>query len=289
MKSGAVSFRGTAMNSEHQSALAQPYSQPTIPSTLKSIFSSIPLIRVLVRRDLRLRYHSSVLGYLWTLIEPLLLASAYYFVFIILRGTTEEMYPLLVLSAVLIWSMFTKTVRFSVNSLVKNAGLIQQIQFPHATLIISKCGSNYIITLLSMLVIIPFMILYDLGLTWRIVYVGYGLLMSGVLAAAIGFMLAPANVRYRDIDHLINFITRIGFFLTPIMYTISYIPEEHRWWYLLGNPMAVNISTVRAGILGKPLIIEPASVLASAASTLLLLWIGLWIYSRFQNKAVKYL
>ena len=289
MKSGAVSFRGTAMNSEHQSALAQPYSQPTIPSTLKSIFSSIPLIRVLVRRDLRLRYHSSVLGYLWTLIEPLLLASAYYFVFIILRGTTEEMYPLLVLSAVLIWSMFTKTVRFSVNSLVKNAGLIQQIQFPHATLIISKCGSNYIITLLSMLVIIPLMILYDLGLTWRIVYVGYGLLMSGVLAAAIGFMLAPANVRYRDIDHLINFITRIGFFLTPIMYTISYIPEEHRWWYLLGNPMAVNISTVRAGILGKPLIIEPASVLASAASTLLLLWIGLWIYSRFQNKAVKYL
>lgn len=277
------------MNSEHPSALAQPYSQPTIPSTLKSIFSSIPLIRVLVRRDLRLRYHSSVLGYLWTLIEPLLLAAAYYFVFIILRGTTEEMYPLLVLSAVLIWSMFTKTVRFSVNSLVKNAGLIQQIQFPHATLIISKCGSNYIITLLSMLVIIPFMILYDLGLTWRIVYVAYGLFMSGVLAAAIGFMLAPANVRYRDIDHLINFITRIGFFLTPIMYTISYIPEEHRWWYLLGNPMAVNISTVRSGILGKPLIIEPASVLASAASTLLLLWIGLWIYSRLQNKAVKYL
>jgi ABC-type polysaccharide/polyol phosphate export permease len=280
---------GAVVKSESASPLVEPYSQPNIPSTLRSIFSSIPLIRVLVRRDLRLRYHSSVLGYLWTLIEPLLLAAAYYFVFIILRGTTEEMYPLLVLTGVLIWSMFTKTVRFSVNSLVKNAGLIQQIQFPHATLIISKCGANYIITMLSMLVLIPFMMLYDLGITWRIVYVLYGLLMSGVLAAAVGFLLAPANVRYRDIDHLIGFVTRIGFFLTPIMYTIDYIPGEHRWWYLFGNPMAVNISTVRSGILGKPLAIETTSILASAASTLFLLWIGLWVYSRFQNKAVKYL
>ena len=230
-----------------------------------------------------------MLGYLWTLIEPLLLAGAYYFVFIILRGTAEPMYPLLVLTGVLIWSMFTKTVRFAVNSLVKNAGLLQQIHFPHATLIVSKCGANYIITLLSMLVLIPFMILYDLSVTWRLVYALYGLFMSGVLAAAIGFLLAPANVRYRDIDHLVGFVTRVGFFLTPIMYTIAYIPKEYQGWYLLGNPMAVNISTVRSGILGEPLAIAPSSVLLSAISTFGLLWLGLFVYSRYQNKAVKYL
>lgn len=230
-----------------------------------------------------------MLGYLWTLIEPLLLAGAYYFVFIILRGTAEPMYPLLVLTGVLIWSMFTKTVRFAVNSLVKNAGLLQQIHFPHATLIVSKCGANYIITLLSMLVLIPFMILYDLSVTWRLVYALYGLFMSGVLAAAIGFLLAPANVRYRDIDHLVGFVTRVGFFLTPIMYTIAYIPKEYQRWYLLGNPMAVNISTVRSGILGEPLAIAPSSVLLSAISTFGLLWLGLFVYSRYQNKAVKYL
>ena len=277
------------MNSASTSQLSEPFSKPSIGSTLKSIFSSIPLIRVLVRRDLRLRYHSSVLGYLWTLIEPLLLAGAYYFVFIILRGTAEPMYPLLVLTGVLIWSMFTKTVRFAVNSLVKNAGLLQQIHFPHATLIVSKCGANYIITLLSMLVLIPFMILYDLSVTWRLVYALYGLFMSGVLAAAIGFLLAPANVRYRDIDHLVGFVTRVGFFLTPIMYTIAYIPKEYQGRYLLGNPMAVNISTVRSGILGEPLAIAPSSVLLSAISTFGLLWLGLFVYSRYQNKAVKYL
>ena len=140
-----------------------------------------------------------------------------------------------------------------------------------------------------MLVLIPFMIIYEISLSWRIVYVFYGLFMSGVLAAAIGFLLAPANVRYRDIDHLVGFVTRVGFFLTPIMYTIDYIPEKYLSWYLFGNPMAVNITTVRSGILGEPLMIEPSAVLISAASTFALLYMGLWIYSRYQNKAVKYL
>lgn len=269
--------------------LIEPHAMPSIRNTLRSIFTSAPLLRVLIRRDLRLRYHSSVLGYLWTLIEPLLLAGAYYFVFIILRGYAEEMYPLLVLTGILIWSMFTKTVRFGVNSLVKNAGLIQQIQFPHATLIIAKCGANYIITAMSMLVLIPFILMYDLSITWRLIYVLYGLLMTGVLAAGVGFFLAPANVRYRDIDHLIGFLTRVGFFLTPIMYTMEFIPKEYQWWYLAANPMAVNISVVRSGILGEPLIIDSMSVIISFISTIGLLWLGLFTYSKLQNKAVKYL
>jgi ABC-type polysaccharide/polyol phosphate export permease len=140
-----------------------------------------------------------------------------------------------------------------------------------------------------MLVLIPFMIMYEISVTWRIVYVAYGLLMSGVLAAAIGFLLAPANVRYRDIDHLVGFLTRVGFFLTPIMYTIAYIPQKYLAWYLFGNPMAVNITIVRSGILGEPLMITPTAALISAASTFALLWFGLLVYSRYQNKAVKYL
>jgi len=131
--------------------------------------------------------------------------------------------------------------------------------------------------------------MYELPVTWRLVYALYGLFMSGLLAAAIGFLLAPANVRYRDIDHLIGFVTRVGFFLTPIMYTIAYIPTEYQTWYLFGNPMAVNISIVRSGILGEPLLIDPISALISAVSTFVLLWIGLFIYSRYQNKVVKYL
>jgi ABC-type polysaccharide/polyol phosphate export permease len=269
--------------------MKKPYSPSTIRGTLASIFTSIPLTRVLVRRDLRLQYHSSILGYLWSLIEPLMLAATYYFVFIIIRGTADELYPLLVLTGILIWSLFTKTFRYGVNSMVKNAGLIQQVHFPHSTLIVAKCGTNYVITALSMLVLIPFMIAYEIRLTLQIFFIFYGFLMTGLLAMGLGFMLAPVNVRYRDIDHLTGFMVRIGFFLTPIMYTMAYIPEKYHWWYLLLNPMAVNISVVRAGILGQPLLISTQSILYSFLTTVSILWLGLYVYSKMKNKAVKYL
>tara|TARA_B100000683_G_scaffold274795_1_gene323835 strand:+ start:2759 stop:3598 length:840 start_codon:yes stop_codon:yes gene_type:complete len=269
--------------------MVEPYDPPTVISTVSSVFSARPLIRTIMHRDLRLRYHSSILGYLWTLIEPLLLAAAYYLVFVILRGYAEVRYPLWVLTGILTWSMFTKTTRFGVNSLVKNAGLIQQVYFPRAVLLVANCGTNFIITALSMLVLIPFILLYDITPNWRVIYVIIGMFMSGVFALGLGFLLAPANVRFRDIDHLVGFIIRIGFFLSPIMYTMEFIPEKYHWWYLIANPMAVNISMVRSGIQGEPLIISSQAVLIGFSVILFVFFIGLRNFSRKQSKVVKFL
>lgn len=240
-------------------------------------------------RDLRLRYHSSLLGYLWTLIEPLMLAGAYYVVFIILRGYAEERYPLWVLTGILIWSMFTKTSRFGVNALVKNAGLIQQVYFSRAVLLLANCLTNYVITILSMLVLIPFIILYDIVPNWRIIYVVLGLFFTGLLALGVGLSLSCLNVKYRDIDHIVGFSIRIGFFLSPIMYTMSFIPEKHHWWYLIVNPMATNISMVRSGIQGEALLISMQSILISFGVTLLIFVYGLFVFSKNHSKVVKLL
>jgi len=223
------------------------------------------------------------------LIEPLMLAGAYYTVFIIIRGYAEERYPLWVLSGILIWSMFTKTTRFGVNALVKNASLIQQVYFSRAVLFIANCLTNYLITLMSMLVLIPFIILYDITLNWRIIYVFIGLLFSGILALGLGFLLSSLNVVYRDVDHLIGFVIRVGFFLSPIMYTMSFIPKEHHWWYLIVNPMASNISMVRSGIQGEALLISSESVLLSMGLTLLIFIWGLHVFSKNQSRVVKML
>ncbi len=277
-------------SSEKQIAeMVEPYDSPTVISTVSSVFSARPLIRTIMHRDLRLRYHSSILGYLWTLIEPLLLAAAYYLVFVILRGYAEIRYPLWVLTGILTWSMFTKTTRFGVNSLVKNAGLIQQVYFPRAVLLVANCGTNFIITALSMLVLIPFILLYDITPNWRVIYVIIGMFMSGIFALGLGFLLAPANVRFRDIDHLVGFIIRIGFFLSPIMYTMEFIPEKYHWWYLIANPMAVNISMVRSGIQGEPLIISSQAVFIGFSVILSVFFIGLRNFSRKQSKVVKFL
>ena len=113
--------------------------------------------------------------------------------------------------------------------------------------------------------------MYDLSISWRIIYVIYGLFMTGILACAVGFLLAPVNVRYRDVDHLIGFLTRVGFPYTHHVHDVIH-PGKYHWWYLAVNPMAVNISTVRSGVLGSELIIDPASVLFSFVSTMFLLF-----------------
>lgn len=269
--------------------LRNPSDPPTIFGTINSVCRSGPMLRSIMHRDLRLRYHSSILGYLWTLIEPLMLAGAYYTVFIIIRGYAEERYPLWVLSGILIWSMFTKTTRFGVNALVKNASLIQQVYFSRAVLFVANCLTNYLITIMSMLVLIPFIILYDITPNWRLIYVFIGLFFSGVLALGLGFLLSSLNVRYRDVDHLIGFMIRVGFFLSPIMYTMDFIPQKHHWWYLIVNPMAANISIVRSGIQGEGLLISTQSLMISICITLFIFISGLYVFSKQQSRVVKLL
>ena len=269
--------------------LRNPSDPPTIFGTINSVRRSGPMLRSIMHRDLRLRYHSSILGYLWTLIEPLMLAGAYYTVFIIIRGYAEERYPLWVLSGILIWSMFTKTTRFGVNALVKNASLIQQVYFSRAVLFVANCLTNYLITIMSMLVLIPFIILYDITPNWRLIYVFIGLFLSGVLALGLGFLLSSLNVKYRDVDHLIGFMIRVGFFLSPIMYTMDFIPQKHHWWYLIVNPMAANISIVRSGIQGEGLLISTQSLMISICITLVIFIYGLYVFSKQQSRVVKML
>tara|TARA_B100000575_G_C23103124_1_gene636535 strand:- start:700 stop:1551 length:852 start_codon:yes stop_codon:yes gene_type:complete len=269
--------------------MREPFDDPSLKGTINSLIRGRPLIRSIMHRDLRLRYHSSLLGYLWTLIEPLLLATAYYIVFVIIRGSAEVRYPLWVLTGILTWSMFTKTTKFGVNSLVKNAGLIQQVYFHRAILLFANCGTNFIITGLSMLVLIPFIFLYDISPNWRFIFVIVGILMSGLFALGIGLLLSPLNVKFRDIDHLTGFILRVGFFLSPIMYTINYIPEKYHSWYLVVNPMAVNISLVRSGIQGEALMMSSQAVIIAFSIIIFIFIIGLRNFSRQQNKVVKFL
>ena len=137
--------------------------------------------------------------------------------------------------------------------------------------------------------LIPFIILYDITPNWRIIYVFIGLFLSGVLALGLGFLLSSLNVRYRDVDHLIGFMIRVGFFLSPIMYTMDFIPQKHHWWYLIVNPMAANISIVRSGIQGEGLLISTQSLMISICITLIIFIYGLYVFSKQQSKVVKML
>ena len=122
---------------------------------IQNIRSNKNLIFNFVRRDVRIRYRNSILGYIWTILQPLLLAGVYYFVFTIIAGQTEELYPIWVLIGVITWQFFGRSLNGSITSISKNSGMIKLIYFPREIFAIAKVGSNLVIASLGLLVSIP--------------------------------------------------------------------------------------------------------------------------------------
>ena len=222
------------------------------------------LLSNFINRDLTLKYRNSFLGYFWSLLEPLLLSAVYYLLFIIIAENPQEEYPLWVILGVITWSFFSRSLTGAIASLTKNSGMIKQIYFPRELFAVNVIGSNLVITIL-------------------------GLLLTASLALGIGLLLAPLNVINRDIEHLFRFVTRAGFFLSPVMWTVEMIPKsrESVIEYLMLNPMVVPITMIRNGIEGKALSIDSFYILYSFLFCLSSLILGTIIFKRFESEVIK--
>ena len=187
--------------------------------TLTEIRRNRFLVRNLIRREVRGRYRNAALSYAWTVIEPALLASVYWFLFIMLSGNPDKMYAVWVLLGVIVWGCFSKSLNAATNSLTGNVRTMHLVYFPRSIFPVSGVGANMVVTLMSCLIILPIIYVYDLPLTAHLLWVPIGVFMAGFIALGFGMMMAPLNCVQRDIQHLVRFITRAGFFVSPVMWT----------------------------------------------------------------------
>ncbi len=247
------------------------------------------LLSNFIKRDLRLKYRNSFLGYFWSLLEPLLLSAVYYVLFIIIADNPEKEYPLWVILGVITWSFFSRSLTGCISSLTKNSAMIKQIYFPRELFSINVVGSHLVITILSLFVAVPFMYHFGIYPTIYLLMIPIGLFLASSLALGIGLLLAPLNVVNRDIEHLFRFITRAGFFLSPVMWTIDMIPASRAsvMEYLLLNPMVVPITMVRNGIEGEALTIDLFYILYSFAFCFCSLLLGTTVFKRFESEVIK--
>ena len=249
------------------------------------------LIYNFIRRDVRIRYRNSILGYIWTILQPLLLAGVYYFVFTIIADQTEELYPIWVLIGVITWQFFGRSLNGSITSISRNSGMIKQIYFPREIFAVTTVGSNLVITIMSLLVVIPFIFYYDLSFGIHLLWLIAGLMISAVLALGLGLMLAPLNAVHGDIAHLFEFITKAGFFLSPVMWTLRMIPDSRNdlAQYVFLNPMVVPLEMMRCGVDGSNLGISQSWIIYSVSFAFVSLLIGIIVFMRTESKAVKYI
>lgn len=209
-------------------------------SALRELLARRELLGALVWRDLKARYRGSALGFLWTLLNPLLLLTIYSLVFSVYMRVDAPHYPIFVFAGLLPWSWFSSALLAGTTSIVEGGNLIKRVAFPPQVLPAVVVTS----TLVNFLLALPLLFVFVLASGLR---VGPALLALPLLVAiqyaltlALALMLAMVTVRFRDLQHLVaNFLT-LWFFLTPVLYPVSYVPEQYRILLAL-NPMATVV------------------------------------------------
>jgi ABC-2 type transport system permease protein len=213
------------------------------------------LVSRLIRRDLDSRFRGPVLGYSWAIIEPLLLALVYSFVFGVIVGRSDPLYPAIVMIGVIGWSLFSRCMTGTTKTLSSNASLFQFTKIPKSVFAVSNMMTNYVLSCISLFALLPFMYYNDLSLSLEFILLPMYLFVLALAGTTFGLLIAPAAVRIPDLVNIVQFLARVGFFLSPVMWTYQMLSSKFGTgpFLILAhlNPVIVPITKMRDIILDQ--------------------------------------
>lgn len=251
------------------------------------VLSHRELIKTLVRRDLKVRYNNSVLGYAWTWLDPLMMMFIFIIVFDFILSTKVDNFPVFLLTGLIPWTFFANTINGSVNTITGNSGLIKRIYYPREIFPLTLALSNFINMLLSLAVLMPVILFFRIPLTAKIFLLPLPVFFLFLLTYGIALFFSCVNVFFRDISYIGPFMVRLWFYLTPIFYAAeSRISGKWLDLYMSLNPPAVLLTFIRATLMDRPL---PAigHVLVSFATCTTVFCLGFLFFKKLEDAVVK--
>ncbi|CAN5267267.1 ABC transporter permease [soil metagenome] len=239
---------------------------------------------LLTTRDLKVRYSTSFLGYFWSILDPLVMAAIYWFVFTVVfgRGVGHEPYIVFLLAGLLPWTWFNGSVSDATRAFTREAKLIRSTKIPRtiwvARQVLSK-GIEFVASLpvLIIFVLISFATPTPAQLQWGVLLLPVAIALQTVLTFGISLIIAPLVVFFRDLERAVKLVLRFMFYASPIIYGLGDLPEWLQPWAAL-NPLSGVFSLYRAAFFPPEL--RWFDIGVSAAISLLLLGIGLLIFRR---------
>lgn len=195
----------------------------------------------LVSREVRARYKGSALGFFWSLLNPLLLLIIYSLVFSVYMRINVPNYSIFLFCGLLPWAWFSTSLTNATASIVANGNLIKKVYFPHELLPLMNVTTNLINFLLSLPVLFLFMLLWNVPFTLNLLYFPLLVILQFLLTLGIALILSTLNAFFRDIEQLLGPLLMAWFYLTPVVYPASAIPEKFQFLFL-ANPMAPLIA-----------------------------------------------
>jgi len=175
--------------------------------------------------DLKIKYRNSVLGFLWTFLEPLLLLTVLYVVFTNIFNSNIEQFPLYILLGIILWNMFSRGTKTGIGSIVSRKTIITQIYIPKGLPALSSTITSTFMLMFELIVLGIFMIVFQFVPSWTMLILGFAILLEFILVFGLSLPLSVANVRYKDIAFIWQVIIQVGFFATPIFYKLDILPE----------------------------------------------------------------
>ncbi len=242
---------------------------------------------LLARRDLRVRYSTSALGYLWSILDPLVMAGIYWFVFTQVFDRSDighDPYIVFLLTGLLPWMWFTGAVSDSTRAYLKNAKLIRSTKLPRTIWVSSLVLSKGIEFVLSLPVLALFAIITGATIHWEAVYFILGFALQAVLTAGIGLIVAPLVVFFRDLERAVKLTLRFLFYASPIIYGLGDLPEQLQFWAAF-NPLSGIFGLYRAAFFPEQL--DWFSVAIAAGMSTLFLIVGVLVYKRTERAVLK--
>lgn len=246
------------------------------------------LVRHLVVRDLKVTYHGTVIGYGWTMLEPLLLTAVYWAVFALLRGNEDPLFVLEILLGVLVYGLFSKTLSQTTTGLVGYAGLIKQTSVPREVFLWSAGAFQSLRFLLSCLVLPPTMLFLGVDIDWTLLLLPLIALPTLALGMGLGLIGAVMHTHVRDTAHVVGILTRAGFFLSGVFFGMRHIDPIHHDLFAL-NPVAILIEMSRSTMTGDTSLLQVEWVGRTLLVCVMVLVLGSIVFVRREAEAVKHL
>lgn len=237
----------------------------------------------LIWRDIKVRYKQTVLGASWAILQPFLSMVVFSIFFGGFLNVPSEgvPYPIFSYAALLPWGVFSKALNDAGRSLVANRSMITKIYFPRMVIPLSSVLSGLVDFSIAFVVLMGMMWYFHIAPTSNIWTLPFFLLLALMTALGVGLWLSALNVLYRDIGYIIPFLTQFWFYITPIVYPSSEVPEQLRYIYAL-NPMVGVVEGFRWALLNTSTPPGPMVAVSTVISVVILIS-GMFYFRRMER------
>jgi lipopolysaccharide transport system permease protein len=206
-------------------------------NSLNELYCYREMLNNLVRKELRTRYKGSILGFLWTFLNPLLLLLVYTVVFSTIMRVNVENFAMYLFVALLPWIFFSTTVLSSTGSIIAGKELVKKVYFPRVVLPLAVVTAGAINMLFGFVILFPCLLIFGIPITPAVICLPLLVFLLYILTLGISLITAALNVYFRDLEHILGIAMTAWFFFTPIIYPVEMIPARFLTYFFI-NPVA---------------------------------------------------